>query len=381
MDPSSYVLENARLVLPDRVIENGWVAVADGRIAETGEGRAPERGLDAGGDLLIPGLVELHTDHLELHFTPRPAVRWPALSAVLAYDAQIAASGITTVFDSLRAGLEDRRDAVTGSLEILADALDEARGKGLMRAEHLTHLRCEICTPDVIEVTEAFARKRQVHLMSLMDHTPGERQFRDVEKFLIYYRGKTTLTESELMQMVDRRRAEHAARSVPNRRRLVEIAHAHGVALASHDDTTVEQVRELLADGVTIAEFPTTPEAARASHEAGIGVLMGAPNLVRGGSHSGNVAAEDLARDGTLDIFSSDYVPASLLQAAVELPRRVPGIALPQAIATVTDNPARAAGLADRGRIQQGLRADLVLVRSDDVPVVRAVWREGRRVV
>jgi alpha-D-ribose 1-methylphosphonate 5-triphosphate diphosphatase len=270
---------------------------------------------------------------------------------------------------------------VTGSLEILAAALDEAREKGLMRAEHLTHLRCEICTPDVIEVTEAFARKRPIHMMSLMDHTPGERQFRDVEKFLIYYRGKTTLTESELQQMVERRRAEHAARSVPNRRKLVEIAHAHGVALASHDDTTVEQVRESLADGVTIAEFPTTAEAARASHEAGIGVLMGAPNLVRGGSHSGNVAAEDLARDGTLDIFSSDYVPASLLQAAMELPRRIPSIRLPEAIATVTDNPARAAGLRDRGRIEPGLRADLVLVRVDDIPVVRAVWREGRRVV
>jgi alpha-D-ribose 1-methylphosphonate 5-triphosphate diphosphatase len=381
MDPSSYVLENASLVLPDRVVAQGWVAVADGRIVETGEGKAPERGLDLGGDLVLPGLVELHTDHLELHFTPRPAVRWPALSAVLAYDAQIAASGITTVFDSLRAGLEDRRDAVTGSLEILADALDEARDRKLMRAEHLTHLRCEICTPDVIEVTEAFARKRPIHLMSLMDHTPGERQFRDVEKFLIYYRGKTTLNESELMQMVDRRRAEHAARAIPNRRRLVDIARSHGVALASHDDTTVEQVRESLEDGVKIAEFPTTVEAARASHEAGIGVLMGAPNLVRGGSHSGNVAAEDLAREGTLDIFSSDYVPASLLQAAMELPRRVPGILLPQAIATVTDNPARAAGLTDRGRIAPGLRADLVLVKEGDVPVIRAVWREGRRVV
>lgn len=380
MDPASYVLANARLVLRDQVIENGWVAIADGRIADFGEGAPPEKGFDLGGDTLIPGLVELHTDHLELHYTPRPAVQWPALSAVLAYDAQIAASGITTVFDSLRAGQEDRRDAVTTSLEILASALDESREKGLLRSEHFTHLRCEICTPDVIDVTLAFVAKRPIHLMSLMDHTPGIRQFRDVDKFLVYYRGKTALNEAELQALVERRIAENRDRSVPNRRRLVEIAQANGVALASHDDTTLDHVEELLADGVSIAEFPTTIEAAEASHAAGIGVLMGAPNLVRGGSHSGNVAAEELARRGTLDIFSSDYVPGSLIHAAFELHRRVPAISLPDAVATVTDNPARSAGLADRGRIEIGRRADLVRVQAGDLPAVRAVWREGRRV-
>jgi alpha-D-ribose 1-methylphosphonate 5-triphosphate diphosphatase len=380
MDPASYVLANARLVLRDQVIENGWVAVSDGLIVEIGEGAAPEKALDLAGDTLIPGLVELHTDHLEMHYTPRPAVQWPALSAVLAYDAQIAASGITTVFDSLRAGQEDRRDAVTTSLEILAAALDEAREKKLLRSEHFTHLRCEICTPDVIEVTQAFVAKRPIHLMSLMDHTPGIRQFRDVDKFLVYFRGKTALGEAELQKLVERRIAENRERSVPNRRRLVDIAHANGVALASHDDTTLEHVQESLADGVSIAEFPTTIEAAEASHAAGIGVLMGAPNLVRGGSHSGNVAAEELARRGMLDIFSSDYVPASLIHAAFDLHRRVPAITLPDAIATVTDNPARSAGLMDRGRIEIDRRADLVRVQAGDLPAVRAVWREGRRV-
>lgn len=380
MDPRAYVIENARIVLRDRVVQTGWLAVSDGLIVETGEGAAPERGFDVEGDTLIPGLVELHTDHLEMHYTPRPAVKWPPLSAVLAYDAQIAASGITTVFDSLRAGQEDRRDDVTSNLEVLASALDEARDQGLLRAEHLTHLRCELCAPDVIEATEGFAARRRVHLMSLMDHTPGQRQFRDVEKFLVYYRGKTSLTEAELQDLIDRRLKQHDQWSGPNRRHLVDLAKAHGVALASHDDATLEHVEESLADGVSIAEFPTTIEAARASHEAGIGVLMGAPNLVRGGSHSGNVAAEDLARRGLLDIFSSDYVPGSLIHAAFDLHRRVPTIALPDAVATVTDNPARSAGLADRGRIEPGLRADFVRVLDMSTPVVRAVWREGRRV-
>lgn len=380
MDPKAYVLTHARLVLRDRVVENGWLAVEDGRIAEIGEGRAPETGLDLGGDTLIPGLVELHTDHLELHFVPRPKVQWAPLPAVIAYDAQIAASGITTVFDSLRAGQEDRRDTVTGNLELLAGALDEARDADLLRAEHRTHLRCEICAEDVIEATEAFIARRPVHLLSLMDHTPGQRQFRDVEKFLIYYRGKTSLSEAQLQELVQNRIAASEIRGAPHRRKLVEIGQRHAIPMASHDDATLEQVRESLADGVAIAEFPTTVEAARASHEAGIGVLMGAPNLVRGGSHSGNVAAETLAREGTLDIFSSDYVPSSLIQAAFELPGRVPGIALLDAVAMVTDNPARAAGLADRGRLAPGLRADLVRVTPAAVPVVRAVWREGRRV-
>lgn len=381
MDPKDFVIQNARIVLRDRVIPEGWLAVAGGIIVEVGEGRAPERGSDAGGATLLPGLVELHTDHLEQHYLPRPAVQWPALSAVLAYDAQIASSGITTVFDSLRAGQETRRDTVTSNLEVLADAIEDARSQGLLRADHRTHLRCELSAPDVIEATARFLEKRDVNLMSLMDHTPGQRQFQDIEKFLTYLRGKSNLTEAELQAVIARRQKEHALHAGPNRRTLVELARANGIALASHDDATPDHVAESIADGVSIAEFPTTLEAARASHEAGIGVLMGAPNLVRGGSHSGNVAAETLAREGTLDIFSSDYVPASLLHAAFDLPRRVPGIALNDAVAMVTDNPARSAGLHDRGRLEAGLRADFICVAEGDVPAVRAVWREGRRVV
>ena len=289
--------------------------------------------------------------------------------------------GITTVFDSLRAGQEDRRDAVTSSLEILAAALDEARDKDLLRAEHFTHLRCEICTPDVIDVTNAFMAKRPIHLMSLMDHTPGIRQFQDVEKFLVYYRGKTIAPKRSFRNSSNAATARTRFAQRQTAAGFGRIGRRNGVPLASHDDATLDHVEESIADGVSIAEFPTTIAAAAASHDAGIGVLMGAPNLVRGGSHSGNVAAESLAREGTLDIFSSDYVPASLLQAAFDLPRRVASVSLNDAMATVTDNPARAAGLTDRGRLEVGLRADLICVSEGDVPAVRAVWRQGRRVV
>jgi alpha-D-ribose 1-methylphosphonate 5-triphosphate diphosphatase len=382
MSTEEMLLSDARLVLPDRVIERGWVAVAEGGIVEIGEGAAPGAALSMGGDTLIPGLVELHTDHLEVHAKPRPSVKWHPLSAVLAYDAQIAAAGITTVFDCLRCGGDgDNIDPNGVHIEELARTLKAAEIEDLLRSEHRTHLRCEVCSPDVVKATERFLSRNAVHLISLMDHTPGQRQFRDAEKLRVYYRGKTGKSEAQLDAFFAERQRLHDLNSVRHHNALVAIAHGHGIVLASHDDTTPDHVTQSVADGARIAEFPTTREAAAASHAAGIAVMMGAPNLVRGGSHSGNVAAEELAQDGTLDIFSSDYVPASLILAAFDLASRVPRISLPEAIATVTLNPARAVGLDDRGAIAVGKRADLVRVHMSGIAVVRTVWREGRRVV
>ena len=376
----SLVLENAAIVLPDR-IETGWLGIEGGRIAELGTGRAPERGLDLDGDFLIPGLVELHTDHLESHFSPRPKVRWHPLGAVLAYDAQIAASGITTVFDSLRAGSDVDGGGLGGELATLADSISLARRQNLFRCEHLTHLRCEVPSPDVIPSVEAFVSRYPVNLISLMDHTPGQRQFRSIEKYFIYYGGKTGKSEMEIRDLVDRKMREGAEQSARNRPLLVDLARRHGIALASHDDTTSEEVELAVAEGVVVAEFPTTLESAKACHEHGLTVVMGAPNLIRGGSHSGNVATEDLAREGILKVLSSDYVPGSLLMAAFQLPRCGPSITLPDAIATVTANPAAATGLADRGVIAPGKLADLVRVRmASDIPVVAQVWRQGRQI-
>jgi alpha-D-ribose 1-methylphosphonate 5-triphosphate diphosphatase len=376
----SFVLDNAAIVLPDRV-EHGWLAVEMGQIAEIGTGRSPGRGLDLRGDFLIPGLVELHTDHLESHFSPRPKVRWHPLGAVLAYDAQIAASGITTVFDSLRAGTDVDGGGLGSELAVLAESISLARQKDLFRCEHLTHLRCEVPSPDVVESVEAFVERYPVNLISLMDHTPGQRQFRSIEKYFIYYGGKTGKSEIEIRGLVDRKMREGAARAARHRPVLVDLARRRGIALASHDDTTTEEVELAVAEGVVVAEFPTTRESAKACHEHGLTIVMGAPNLIRGGSHSGNVATEDLARDGILSVLSSDYVPASLLMAAFHLPRCTPSITLPDAIATVTRNPAAATGLRDRGIIAAGKRADLVRVRlAGDIPVVAQVWRQGRQV-
>ncbi len=378
---ASIAVASRRIVLADRVVP-GTVVVENGLIVAIEEDVIRKQAEDIGDDLLIPGLVELHTDHLEPHYTPRPKVFWEPFSAVFAYDAQVAAAGITTVFDSLRAGSDGDSSMLGARLFALGEAIEKARTTGLLRVDHHTHLRCEICSPDVLEQTREYLERFDVRLMSLMDHTPGQRQFRDAEKLRDYYRGKKKGTsEADLDAFFAERLRLHAENAVAHRRALVEIGRTRGVAMASHDDTIVEHVAESLADGVSVAEFPTTVEAARASHEAGLAVLMGAPNVVRGGSHSGNVSAVELAEAGVLDILSSDYVPVSLIEGAFLLADVAAVGGLAGAIRTVSKNPAVATGMTDRGEIAIGKRGDLVRVALvEGHPVVREVHRLGRRV-
>ena len=376
------ILANARVVLADRVIDRGWVAFADGKVAEVGEGRAPTGAIDVEGDLVMPGLVELHTDHIEAHYVPRPKVYWDPVAAVVSYDGMLATCGITTVMDSLRVWRDEAEGDVLMMANILADAIAKARCANLLRVDHFLHLRCEVPMPTVVEDARTLVDRDDIRLMSLMDHTPGQRQFRDEDKLRTYYRGKKGgLTDAELDELFAKRFEFQAKYADKNMSAIIKLAREHNVPLASHDDTTAENVADAVREGVAVAEFPTTVEAARGLHEAGISILMGAPNVVRGGSHSGNIAAIDLAREGLLDILSSDSIPSSLLMAALQLPDRVPGIDLAQAIRTVTKTAAAAVGLDDRGEILVGKRADVIRVHiGAGVPVVRSVWRAGQRV-
>jgi alpha-D-ribose 1-methylphosphonate 5-triphosphate diphosphatase len=378
---SELLLKNARLVLADEVIE-GAVLIRDGMICDIGTAQSAVAGEDMEGNYVIPGLVELHTDHLEGHYAPRPKVRWNPLAAVLAHDAQISTSGITTVFDALRVGMAVDGDMTADDMQTLANAIDDASRNDRLRAEHYLHLRCEVSSPDCFDGFSTYDDNSRVRLVSLMDHAPGQRQFRKLEAYSMYYQGKLKMSDEVFREFCEMRMAQSTANSGRHRQAISAACRDRDVVLASHDDATVEHVDEAVEQGINVAEFPTTFEAAKASKAAGMAVLMGAPNVVRGGSHSGNVAASELAENGLLDILSSDYIPFSLIQSAFALGELVDGISLPQAVSMVSKNPAIASGLEDRGEIAIGKRGDLVRVCVDHhIPVVRTVWREGRRVV
>ncbi|WP_095588988.1 alpha-D-ribose 1-methylphosphonate 5-triphosphate diphosphatase [Actibacterium ureilyticum] len=374
------VFANATVVLPDETLR-GSVLVRDGRIADIAPGRAVAAGaVDCAGDLLMPGLIELHTDNLERHIQPRPKVDWPHASAILAHDAELAGVGITTVFDAMRVGsIPTGRGAYTAYARGLASELLALRDRGALRISHFLHLRAEVCSETLVAELSEFDAADRVGIVSLMDHTPGQRQFRDVEKLAQYVMGKHNLTPEEfdahvahLKDLRDRFGDDHEAAAVAEAQRF-------GAVLASHDDTTADHVATSAGYGIRLAEFPTTVEAAQACHTHAIAVMMGAPNLIRGGSHSGNVSAADLAERDLLDIVSSDYVPSALMLAALMLGDLWGDVA--RGVATVTRAPADATGLSDRGRIAPGARADLVRVtRVEGTPMVRETWVQGQRV-
>lgn len=376
------IVSNARIIGRTEEIV-GSLRVRDGVIADIDTRPAPAPdAMDFGGDYLLPGLVELHTDNLEKHFAPRPGVRWPGRLAVISHDAQIAAAGITTVLDAIAVG--DVRDGAV-RMEILRDmiaAIDAAQRDGMLRAEHLLHLRCEVSFKDLMSLVEPMTDLSWLKLISIMDHTPGQRQFVKPDKYRQYYQGKFGLSDEAMDRFMADQIAAAAAHGAANRRAVVSLCHAKGLPLASHDDATPDHVSEAAQDRMVVAEFPTTHEAARLSRQHNMKVMMGGPNVVRGGSHSGNISARSLAEAGQLDIISSDYVPSSMLQSAFMLPEQVDSISLPQAIAMVSANPADAIGLADRGALEIGKRADMIRVSYiESTPVVRAVWRAGQRVM
>jgi alpha-D-ribose 1-methylphosphonate 5-triphosphate diphosphatase len=375
------VLTNAQIILADEIIQG--TLVFDGgliKALDTSQSSLPSA-IDMDSDFLLPGLIELHTDNLEKHFTPRPKVTWPGQPAVIAHDAQLVAAGITTVFDAVALGDVNENSQRLENLQEMLNAIDNAQKKNLLRADHYLHLRCELCHKDVLSFFNELIDDSSVHLVSVMDHSPGQRQFTNMDKYRTYYQGKYNLSDSELEEFIIKQKQNSQKYSQKHRHEVVARCHERNIPIASHDDATEDHVKESAGYGMTIAEFPTTKEAALESHARGMSVLMGAPNVVRGGSHSGNIAAHELADHGVLDILSSDYCPASILHAAFLLEGLENEYDLPRAIQTVTKNPAEAADLTDRGELSIGKRADVVRVSSTDgLPVVQRVWRQGERV-
>jgi alpha-D-ribose 1-methylphosphonate 5-triphosphate diphosphatase len=375
------ILANATLVLPQET-RRGLVRLRDGRIDDLAEGQAvPKGAIDCAGDLVMPGLIELHTDNLERHIEPRPKVDWPHAAAIIAHDAELASVGITTVFDALRVGSVISNTKLNHGeyARALADELLGLRDDGALKISHYLHLRAEICSETLIAELDKFGPADSVGIVSLMDHTPGARQFRDMSKLKDYYVGKHGISDADWDNFVSAQLALRTRFGEAHEKAAVAAARRYGAVLASHDDTEVDHVTRSAQHGAQFAEFPTTAKAARACKDQGIAVMMGAPNLIRGGSHSGNVAAQDLAEGDLLDIVSSDYVPSSLLSGALRLGDLWGNVA--RGVATVTAAPADAARLSDRGRLVPGARADVIRVtRIGSAGAVRGVWVAGNRV-
>jgi alpha-D-ribose 1-methylphosphonate 5-triphosphate diphosphatase len=383
---NSITLTNAKIVLPNESFV-GTLHIEGSTIEDISKGITSTPGsIDCEGDFVMPGLVELHTDNLERHLMPRPKTYWSELPALVAHDAELIAAGITTVFDSIGIGEADDSSLRGKGWEAVLQALSDAQDHHMLRSEHFLHVRCELPSPKCIELFSVFKGHPALRLISLMDHTPGQRQFQDIEKARAYYMGKKAWSLEYFNERVALGPELQEKYARPNREYFIDFAKTHHISLASHDDATIEHVYQALDEGLNICEFPTQVASAKAAHDGGMDVIMGAPNMVRGGSHSGNVAAVDLAKLGLLDILSSDYVPASLLSAAFKLIDQA-GYSIEQAVACVSTHSAKAIGLVDRGAIEVGLRADVIRVAAVSIkgqpihPLVRSVWREGHQVL
>lgn len=373
------ILTHARLVLPEAVLD-GTIILRDGLIAEIQPGASHSlAAIDCGGDFIIPGVVDVHTDNLERQVQPRVNARWPSLSAFVSHDAQCAAAGVTTVFDALclgDLGFDQGRDQTfhDGVRDLTTMAATD-----LMKAQHLLHLRCELPARDMPRLMESVADHPLVAMVSLMDHSPGVGQYRDLVRYRAMRLKQSRMSEAEVEVRILKLQAQRAELREKQRRLVIDRFAGCNIPLASHDDEDASEVRRNAADGINVSEFPVTMEAALEAARIGVGVIAGAPNIVRGGSHSGNVAAMDLVKAGAVDVLASDYVPPALIEAAFIIAKE---IGLPRAIATITSGPARMARLADRGTLAPGLRADLVRVTTfGEMPVVRQVWRGAERVI
>ena len=373
------ILSNARLILKNEIFF-GAIVIKDGFIRDISSGSfQSSTSIDCDGSLIAPGLIELHTDNLERHLQPRPGVSWPAEAAVLSHDAELASAGITTVFDAIRVGsiLSDKSNRYKKYARKVVDIISKMQEREILRINHFIHLRAEICSETLSEELDEFNQSDNVQILSLMDHTPGQRQFKNLQKFKEYLGGKHGMNKSQVEVHLKKLRNIHATYGRQHEKDILVASSRLGTVLVSHDDTTKSDVANSIKIGIEIAEFPTTLQAVKVLNFNGIPILMGAPNFLRNQSHSGNISANEVEKLGALDILSSDYMPSSLLYAAVELGQQSENLSY--GFSKVTSKPAEVIGLKDRGSIEIGKKADLILFDIyENFPVIKRVIVGGK---
>ncbi len=362
------------MVLADRVVDDAALTIADGRIASLDAvGSGPE--IDLRGAWLLPGLVDLHCDAIEKEIEPRPGVHFPLDFAIANTDKRNAAAGITTVFHALSFAHDELGVRNVAMAAEIARGIHAFRPHGLV--DNRVHARYEITDPAGFPVLGALIAEGDLELISFMDHSPGQGQFKTLDAYRDYIVRTYHRTPADAERMA---REKMAGRDSASARveSLATDARACGVRMASHDDDSAERVRAMAALGVTVSEFPVNLEAATAARAAGLATIFGAPNVLRGGSQSGSMRAVDAIAQGVADGLCADYAPAAMLAAVFRLPS-VSGLGMPAAVRLVTRAPALSVGLADRGEIAPGLRADLVAVREvAGFPQVTHAWSAGR---
>lgn len=384
---SDYVLGDVRAVLPDRVLDRARIVVEGGRITAVephpGGFRAD---LDGRGMLALPGLVDCHSDALEIERLPRPTAPLPWDFAIASFEAKLRAAGVTTIFHGAGFRTKQVRGG-EGPIEHALHLCEVVDAQPDTAVDHRVLHRLDLYTlegKDALAARlDALAAQASAHadgepaapppLVSHEDHTPGRGQYADPEYLVAYMMGADGRTRAEAEALVEEMRRE-AEEAEPVRREILDWvtrASLEGrIRLLGHDPDSAEAIDELATRGVQVAEFPTTLEAAERATELGMLTVAGAPNLMRGGSHSGNVSAVELASRGLLDALASDYMPSALLGATRDAARLV---GLPAAVGFVTSGPARVAGLEDRGALVPGKRADLVIVDDSRGPWLRPV--------
>ncbi len=368
-------LTHARLVLADDLVEDAALLIEDGHIAAINpEPVRAERCLDLGGKTLMPGMIDLHCDALEKEVEPRPNVHFPLDFACAQADKRNAAAGITTVYHALSFANDELGVRNNAFAARIARAVHDWHPHGLI--DNRVHCRYEITDEDAVEVLTQLVNEGTAHLISFMDHTPGQGQFKDIIAYRNYLNRTYKKSDEEIEAILERKYAS-AGGAHARMQALAGAAFESGIRLASHDDDTPQRVQALHDIGARISEFPVSMEAAQAAKAAGMSTIFGAPNILRGKSQSGSMRAIEAIEAGVADCLCADYAPATLIVSVLHLPERC-ALDLPGAVRLVTLNPARAAGLHDRGEIAVGKRADLVAYDTPGgLAQVTDVWSRG----